>query len=92
MALLAPSGAGGDRHTIEIPSDLYRQLQRVLENSRFSSVDDFALYVLRDLASHPSPVGDKSGPAARPGDQSEEPLTSEEIEIIQERLQNLGYL
>ncbi len=57
MTLCAPPGAGGDRHTIEIPPDLYRQLQRVLENSRFSSGDDFALYVLRDLASHPSPVG-----------------------------------
>ncbi|MEA2506377.1 MAG: hypothetical protein QOH48_995 [Actinomycetota bacterium] len=42
MTLLEASGAGGDRHTIEIPPDLYRQLQRVLENSRFSSVDDFA--------------------------------------------------
>jgi hypothetical protein len=77
---------------IEIPSDLYRQLERVLENSRFSSVDDFALYVLRDLASHPSSVENKGGPTVGAGEQSEEPLTSEEIEIIQERLQNLGYL
>ena len=92
MILLSPSGAGGGRLTIEIPSDLYRQLQRVLENSRFSSVDDFALYVLRDLASRPSSMVEKSGPTAGAGEQSEEPLTSEEIEIIQERLQNLGYL
>ncbi|MEA2508504.1 MAG: hypothetical protein QOG21_586 [Actinomycetota bacterium] len=93
MTLLSPSGTGGGGHAVEIPSDLYRQLQRVLENSRFNSVDDFALYVLRDLASHPSRVGDKGGPAAGAGqDDKEEPLTSEEIEIIQERLQNLGYL
>ena len=92
MTLLAPSGAGGVRHTIEIPSDLYRQLQRVLENSRFSSVDDFALYVLRDLASHPSPMGNQSDLTAGAGEQGEEPQTSEEIEIIQERLQNLDYL
>jgi peptidoglycan hydrolase-like protein with peptidoglycan-binding domain len=37
-------------------------------------------------------LGDKGGPTAASGEQSEEPLTSEEIEIIQERLQNLGYL
>jgi hypothetical protein len=92
MTLSAASGAGKDRHTIEIPPDLYRQLERVLKNSRFNTVDDFALYVLRDLASHPSPLGDKSRSTPEAGEQREEPLTSEEIEIIQERLQNLGYL
>jgi hypothetical protein len=93
MTLSMPAASAGNGHAIEIPTDLYRQLQRILENSRFSSVDDFALYVLRDLASHPSRVGPKGGPVVEPGQSGEEePLTSEEIEIIQERLQNLGYL
>jgi hypothetical protein len=92
MTLSVPA-SDGNRHAIEVPADLYRQLELILENSRFSSVDDFALYVLRDLASHPSRVGNKAAVGGRAGPQGEEePLTSEEIEIIQERLQNLGYL
>ncbi|MEA2486303.1 MAG: hypothetical protein QOD46_1414, partial [Actinomycetota bacterium] len=87
MTLSAPNDAAGAGHTVEVPPDLYRQLQRILENSRFSSVDDFALYVLRDLASHPSRVVHKGGPGVEAGQSGQdEPLTSEEIEIIQERL------
>jgi hypothetical protein len=91
MTLSGAEADGRPAHTIEIPSDLYRQLRTILEGSRFGSVDDFALHVLRDLASHPSRAGLKGGTQDPAGNQ-EEPLTREEIEIIQERLQNLGYL
>jgi hypothetical protein len=57
------------------------------------SVDDFALYVLRDLASHLSRVGQRAARWwRRSSSGEEEPLASEEIEITQERLQNLGFL
>ena len=93
MTLSAPSERARAAHTVEIPADLYSQLELVLENSRFSSVADFALYVLRDLASHPSRMeGKTEAGKASGGPGEEEPLTAEEIEIIQERLQNLGYL
>jgi Arc/MetJ-type ribon-helix-helix transcriptional regulator len=92
MTLSAPSGQASAAHTVEIPPDLYSQLERVLENSRFSSVADFALYVLRDLASHPTRLEGKTDAGTSGGPTEEEPLTAEEIEIIQERLQNLGYL
>jgi hypothetical protein len=89
MTLQTPAARAGGR-TIEIPEDLYQQLQKILLKSRFNSVEDFALYVLRDLASHPSRVGKEPASPKPEGDQ--DPLTPEEIEIIQERLQNLGYL
>jgi len=79
------------RHTITIPPDLYGHLETILEDSRFSSVEDFTLYVLRDLASHPGRMDQAVSREAAPSGQ-EDGLSAEDIEIIRERLQNLGYL
>ena len=68
-----------DRVTLKIPRQLYNRLHRILEGSSFRSVNEFVVYVLRDLlAGHDRAV--------------DAPLTSREIEVIRERLRNLGYL
>jgi len=68
-----------DKVTIKIPRKLYDHLRNIIEGSGFSSVTDFIVYVMRDIASTGTRVG---------GD----PLTRDEIEQIRMRLRNLGYL
>ena len=65
--------------TIKIPRPLYNSLKLLIEDSGFNSVNDFIVYVLRDIAS------------ITPTD-SEGQLRTEEIDSIKERLRNLGYL
>lgn len=65
--------------TIKIPRRLYENLKEIIDGSGFSSVTDFVVYVLRDIASSESVRQDSR-------------LTHEEIEIIRQRLKNLGYL
>ena len=66
-----------DKVTIKIPRPLYNRLKTIIEGSGFRSVNEFVVYVLRDLVS-------------MKGDEKEE-LTREEIEAIRKRLRNLGY-
>jgi Arc/MetJ-type ribon-helix-helix transcriptional regulator len=65
--------------TIKIPRPLYNNLKFLIEDSGFNSVNDFIVYILRDVASNTK---------IDSGDQ----LSKEEIETIKERLRNLGYL
>jgi hypothetical protein len=65
--------------TIKIPRPLYNNLKLLIEDSGFNSVNDFIVYILRDIASN-STI-DTGGQ-----------LSKEEIETIKERLRNLGYL
>ena len=65
--------------TIKIPRPLYNNLKFLIEDSGFNSVNDFIVYILRDLASNTKI-------------DSEVQLSKEEIETIKERLRNLGYL
>jgi hypothetical protein len=82
--------------TLKIPRPLYEQLKQVIAGSGFHSVTEFAVYVLRDLASHhrtgaprPTPeIVQKATEAAADVD----PLSPEEIEAIRQRLSSLGYL
>ena len=64
--------------TIKIPRPLYNNLKFLIEDSGFNSVNDFIVYILRDIASNTKT-------------DSEDQLTKEEIETIKERLRNLGY-
>ena len=64
--------------TIKIPRPLYNNLKFLIEDSGFNSVNDFIVYILRDVASNTK---------IDSGDQ----LSKEEIETIKERLRNLGY-
>jgi len=65
--------------TIKIPRPLYNSLKALIDESGFSSVNDFIVYVLRDIASLTTI-------------DSEGQLPTEEIDSIKERLKNLGYL
>lgn len=68
------------RVTIKIPRPLYRRLQTLIEDSSFSSVTDFIVYVLRDLVAEKGISPDK------------EDLSPDELRAIKQRLRNLGYL
>jgi len=68
-----------DRVTLKIPRPLYERLRLVIEGTGYRSVNEFVVYVLRDLlAEYPRSTGT--------------PLTGNEIEMLRKRLRNLGYL
>jgi hypothetical protein len=67
-----------DKVTLKIPRPIYDKLKKVIEGSGFSSVNEFVVYVLRDLISSGL---DESGD-----------LTKKEVDAIRQRLKNLGYL
>jgi metal-responsive CopG/Arc/MetJ family transcriptional regulator len=67
-----------DRVTLKIPRQLYKKLQTVIDGSGFRSVNEFVVYVLRDLISLQR-------------EESEKDLSKDEIEAIKQRLKNLGY-
>jgi hypothetical protein len=68
-----------DKVTLKIPRPLYDRMKRILEPSGFSSVNEFVVYILRDLMSELS-VSQR------------DELTSGEVDAIRQRLKNLGYL
>ncbi len=68
---------GTDRVTLKIPRPLYEKIKVVIEGSGFSSVNEFVVYILRDLLSVTG-TGKKD-------------LSSQEVEAIRKRLENLGY-
>jgi hypothetical protein len=66
-----------DKVTLKIPRPLYDRLKHIIGDSGFSSVNEFVVYVLRDLVSM--------------GLYDNKDLTKEETEAIRQRLKNLGY-
>ncbi len=66
-----------DKVTIKIPRPLYERLKIIIGESGFSSVNEFVVYVLRDLVSM--------------GLNETKELSKEETEAIRLRLKNLGY-
>ena len=71
--------------TIKIPRPLYERLGQLIEGTGFRSVTEFATYVLRDLASHPSEMPKLEA-------DSEGRLSPEELRAIRNRLKELGYI
>ena len=67
---------GSDRVTLKIPRPLYDKIKAVIEGSGFSSVNEFVVYILRDLISQ---------------SKDKKELSADEIEAIRQRLKNLGY-
>lgn len=61
-----------DKVTIKIPRPLYEKLKKIIEGTGFRSVNEFVIYVLRDLLS----IKEK--------DKEEIELTKEEIKKIKE--------
>ena len=68
-----------DRVTLKIPRPLYVLLKQIIEPSGFSSVNEFVVFILRDLVS-------------RIDTPMEGELSSKEVDMIRKRLKNLGYL
>ncbi len=68
-----------DKVTIKIPRELYEKMREMIEGTGFSSVTEFIVFVMRNLAS--------SGKI-----KEEDKLTEEEIKAVRERLRRLGYL
>lgn len=66
-----------DKVTLKIPRPLYLKIKQVIEDSGFSSVNEFVVYVLRDLMS--TDLEEKTE------------LTKNETEAIKKRLKYLGY-
>ncbi len=66
-----------EKVTLKIPRPLYDRLKLVIDGSGFSSVNEFVVYVLRDLVST--------------GFDEKSELSKEETEAIKKRLKNLGY-
>ncbi len=66
--------------TLKIPAELFENLGKLIENTGFRSVTEFAVHVLRDVA-----AGGKLSETA-PG------LTNREVEAVRKRLQALGYI
>jgi hypothetical protein len=67
-----------DKVTLKIPRPIYDKLKKIIEGSGFSSVNEFVVYVLRDLISS--------------GIEETGELTKKEVDAIRQRLKNLGYL
>ena len=72
-----------DKVTLKIPRPLYNRIKQVIEPSGFSSVNEFVVYVLRDLvsqltAAEREELARESGGsgAGRAGDESEARATS----------------
>ena len=68
-----------DRVTLKIPRPLYEKLQTVIEGSGFRSVNEFVVYVLRDLIS------------LRRDEDGKGPVQGRDRSHQAERLKNLGY-
>lgn len=66
-----------DKVTLKIPRPLYEKIRLTLDGSGFSSVNEFVVYVLRDLMSMEK--------------QSADMLSKKEIETIRDKLKSLGY-
>jgi len=67
---------GSDRVTLKIPRPLYDKIKTVIEGSGFSSVNEFVVYILRDLISQ---------------SKEKRELSADEVDVIRKRLKSLGY-
>jgi Arc/MetJ-type ribon-helix-helix transcriptional regulator len=78
-----------DKVTLKIPKPLYDKLKSIVENTGYSSVTEFVVFVLRDLVSSEEIQQTKKNNKST---NQIETLTEEEIKAIKKRLKNLGYL
>jgi len=75
--------------TLKIPKPLYDKLKSIVENTGYSSVTEFVVFVLRDLVSSEEIQQTKKNNKST---NQIETLTEEEIKAIKKRLKNLGYI
>jgi len=74
---------GRDKVTIKIPRELYNNLNDLIKDTGFSSVTEFIVHVLRDVA---------SGGELRTEAEGGKGLSPQEIEQVRKRLKALGYI
>lgn len=78
---MAKVDRGGSRSvTLKIPEELYQNLSKLIENTGFRSVTEFAVHVLRDVAAGGKMQHDESG------------FSPKELELVRQRLRALGYI
>ena len=65
---------------IPIPQTLHRRLSSIIKDMGFSSVEDYVVFVMRELI------------ASHEAEKAHEPYSEEDIERVKERLRSLGYL
>ncbi len=70
---------GSEKVTLKIPRPLYEKLQQIIPGTGYSSVTEFVVYVLRDLAATHELA-------------EAEPYSETELVRVKERLRSLGYL
>jgi Arc/MetJ-type ribon-helix-helix transcriptional regulator len=63
--------------TVQIPEELYTQLEAMVEGSEFASVEAYVQFVLQELVA---------------GDKTEGQLSPAEERLVEERLRGLGYI
>jgi len=68
-----------DKVTLKIPRPLYEKLQQIIPGTGYSSVTEFVVYVLRDLAATHELA-------------EAQPYSEAELIRVKERLRSLGYL
>jgi len=77
-----------DKVTLKIPRQLYDKLKAIIDETGYSSVTEFVVYVLRDLVS--SEEFALKEEKKKKNEIAE--LTEDEIMAIKKRLRNLGYM
>jgi Arc/MetJ-type ribon-helix-helix transcriptional regulator len=83
-----------DKVTLKIPRPMYEHLKQTIVGSGFGSVNEFVVYILRELTSS-GPAKEATPAKGAPASKQQTDasgLTREEVEIIKQRLRNLGYL
>ena len=70
---------GSEKVTLKIPRPLYEKLRQIIPGTGYSSVTEFVVYVLRDLAAT-NELADA------------EPYSVAELVRVKEHLRSLGYL
>jgi Arc/MetJ-type ribon-helix-helix transcriptional regulator len=77
-----------DKVTLKIPRQLYDKLKAIIDETGYSSVTEFVVYVLRDLVS-----SEEFAIKEEKKNKNEiAELTEEEVMAIKKRLRNLGYM
>ena len=68
------------KREIQIPTEIYEQIQQRVTGTEFSSVEEYVTFVLEEV------LKDEDE------DESETPFTAEDEEEVKKRLRALGYL
>ena len=77
---MPPAKSAANTVTLKIPRELFNNLEKLIQNTGFRSVTEFAIFVLRDVA-----AGGKL-------DAREQGLTNQEMDLVRQRLRALGYI